>query len=229
MTTIFILLIALVVLLSFWAIIGLNKKPITAEKNSPSQDFHSEFATEIFPDYKPRPWSKELPWDYGDNRITLMPRDPNWLYVYWEINDQKKNELIGRYGDQIFNESHPVLRVYDITDIDFDGYNSHNYFDVYTNDYANSWYIKVDSPDRTFCVDLGRKLSDGTFILMARSNYAATPRSSLSDKTDPEWMMIGELLGEPSGLSFGLSSPELFGITGISSEQLMKKQSELKQ
>ncbi|HVN67357.1 MAG TPA: DUF4912 domain-containing protein, partial [Candidatus Sulfotelmatobacter sp.] len=34
----------------------------------------------------------EFPAGYGDNRIVLMVRDPYWLYTYWEVNDQRRQE-----------------------------------------------------------------------------------------------------------------------------------------
>lgn len=229
MITVYILLIALVVILGMWAIISLGKKPIEKkphEFNIDSKQFKTEFATELFPQ-KSHPQheaEKELPWGYGDNKITVLVRDPSWLYVFWEINDTKRNEIKKFYGENIFYESQPILRVYDITNIAFNGNNANDHFDVWVNDYASNWYVRVDKPDCTFCIDIGRVLRDGSFIMLARSNYASTPRSSLSDRIDPEWMMIGELSGEnPYGFGYGLSSPELFGITSISSEELVRK------
>lgn len=220
MTTLFILFIALIVLIGVWAIIGLNKKTELKE-HTEHRDHYHEFATEIFPESEPKHPEKELPPGYDDNAITLMVRDPNWLYVYWEISHTKREELKRQYGERIFYESQPILRVYDITAIEFDGANDHRHFDVMINDYANNWYIKVDQPNCTFCVDIGRILGDGSFVHMARSNYGTTPRNHLSDKIDPEWMMIGELFG--GNISYGLSSPELFG---VSSDELIKKDQE---
>src|SRR5579859_2001367 len=35
----------------------------------------------------PRLESGQLPWGYGENRITAIVRDPDSAYLYWEITD----------------------------------------------------------------------------------------------------------------------------------------------
>ncbi|MFA5008004.1 MAG: DUF4912 domain-containing protein, partial [Candidatus Omnitrophota bacterium] len=35
-----------------------------------------------------------LPLRYSDNRITILPRDPWWIYTYWDISEQRINEVI---------------------------------------------------------------------------------------------------------------------------------------
>src|ERR1700729_236056 len=71
----------------------------------------------------------ELPWAYGDNRITAMVRSPDSLYLYWEITDEGIADARGRLGaggpDGWCN-----LRVYDTTGREFDGINANDYFDV---------------------------------------------------------------------------------------------------
>jgi hypothetical protein len=97
-----------------------------------------------------------------------------------------------------------VLRVYDVTGIDFNGNNALSSFDCSLGTHADQWYINVPSANRTYCVDLGRLLPDGSFITILRSNLVTTPRDTLSDRLDEEWMWI-------EGLYFrhrmGVSSP----------------------
>ena len=52
----------------------------------------------------------ELPSGYGDSRIVLMPRDPQWAYAYWDIPNDHKEELRRQGGQQL------ALRIYDVTD-----------------------------------------------------------------------------------------------------------------
>ncbi|MEO0409033.1 MAG: Rho termination factor N-terminal domain-containing protein, partial [Cyanobacteria bacterium P01_A01_bin.135] len=35
----------------------------------------------------------ELPDGYGESRVVLLPRDPQWAYVYWDIPNNHKEEL----------------------------------------------------------------------------------------------------------------------------------------
>ncbi|QYO62635.1 Rho termination factor N-terminal domain-containing protein [Leptolyngbya sp. 7M] len=36
----------------------------------------------------------DLPAGYGDSRIVLMPRDPQWAYAYWDIPNEHKEECL---------------------------------------------------------------------------------------------------------------------------------------
>ncbi|HXN33675.1 MAG TPA: DUF4912 domain-containing protein, partial [Polyangiaceae bacterium] len=40
----------------------------------------------------------ELPWSYGDNRVTAVVRDPDSAYLYWEITDDAVAAARGRLG-----------------------------------------------------------------------------------------------------------------------------------
>jgi Domain of unknown function (DUF4912) len=40
----------------------------------------------------------ELPWAYGENRITAMVRDPESAYLYWEITDESIADARRRLG-----------------------------------------------------------------------------------------------------------------------------------
>lgn len=167
-----------------------------------------EFPPEVEPEYVP-----ELPIGYGDNKIVIMARDPEWIFAYWDVDDNFLNSLRQTYGAG-WDQSLPTLRVYDVTGVDyFDGFNANSYYDVIINDFARSWYLKAGLPDRVYCVDLGRTLDDGTFVVISRSNFTFTPRNSISDRADPEWMMVSEYerkLYARIGQKEGFSSADLF-------------------
>ena len=134
----------------------------------------------------------ELPDSYGDNRIVLMVRDPEWLFTYWELRndviDSARNTLI-----PLAVGAKTILRVYDVTDIIFNGYNAHKYFDIEVAGGVRSWYIHTGEPNRSFCVDIGFFAPDGTFRVLSRSNTARTLRMGVSQVVDEEWMSIKEL------------------------------------
>ena len=130
-----------------------------------------------------------LPSSYGDNKAVLLPRDPIWIYVYWEISNSKKDELSSKFGNK-FDSSSLALRIYDVTGISFDGSNANRYFDVSVNGNALSWYVNVGEFNRSWCVDVGYFLKDGTFITAARSNSLIMPRHGVSDVTDEQWALL---------------------------------------
>lgn len=131
----------------------------------------------------------ELPQSYGIDRLILLVKDPYWLYAFWEITASKLEEFTTSYGD-LWNNSNSIMRVYDVTGVDFNGNNAQSFFDIIINDYTDNWHIKVGNANRTYCIDLGRLLPNGNFISILRSNSVTTPRDTLSDNMDEEWMWI---------------------------------------
>ncbi|MCX5694065.1 MAG: DUF4912 domain-containing protein [Candidatus Omnitrophica bacterium] len=156
----------------------------------------------------PAPRVQELPSFYNQDKIILQVRDPRWLHSYWELRDQTVQGLKNKLGDE-FSRAKKVLRVYDVTNIIFNGSNANMFFDIQINDFANSWYVDTNGPGRAWCVDLGLMLSDGRFITILRSNVVQTPLDGPSWVTDEEWMIPDEMFARLYGMGFGLgkSSP----------------------
>ncbi|OGS20699.1 MAG: hypothetical protein A2252_04835 [Elusimicrobia bacterium RIFOXYA2_FULL_39_19] len=142
---------------------------------------HMQANKNIFPNL-----SNDLPKNYGDTKVVLLPRDPFWAYSYWEINESVKSNLIKEYGQNILY----VLRVYDVTDINFNGSNAHKFFDITVTELNENWYLNVPEVNRDWCVDLGIKLADGRFILIARSNTISMPHHGVSTVTDEQWAIL---------------------------------------
>ncbi|MDR4507373.1 MAG: DUF4912 domain-containing protein [Candidatus Brocadiaceae bacterium] len=132
------------------------------------------------------PQTAGLPENYGENQIVLMTRDPLCLFCYWEIQSNTRNaalEDLGAPADTIKT----VLRVYDVTDVEFDGNNANMYIDNEITGDARSWYIHLKEPARSFCVDIGLLTSQGIFRTLARSNIIQTPRMEISDVVQEDW------------------------------------------
>lgn len=190
----------------FWPIIMPRrfKKPIIEKEQ---QRYTEEYSVELAEPVKKKTVLEpvpELPRSYGMDRLVLMVRDPYWLYAYWEITATKMEEISAKLGPLIWDNSKPVLRVYDITGVDFNGINAKRFFDCSLNDYSDNWYINVAEANRSYCVDLGRLFPDGSFVTLLRSNIVTTPRDALSDRMDEEWMWIEGLYSKHR---MGLSSP----------------------
>ena len=144
-----------------------------------------------------------FPAGYGDNKIVILVRDPWWIFSYWEIRPDREKDVknkISSSGDEALKY---ILRVYDVTDVNFTGSNAHSFFDIDLKGLANTWYINVSSPDRSWIVDIGIVTKKGNFYLLARSNSVRTPRYGMSDKLDAEWMMPEDEYWKMFGLSGG--------------------------
>lgn len=160
------------------------------------------------PQFPPAP-PEELPSQYGRNRIVLLARDPEWVFSYWEVTSERLEEARQFFGGE-WERTRSILRVYDVTNIDFNGSNAHSSFDIELKGNATNWYIHVGKPDRSFIVDIARISPSGKIFVLARSNAVRTPRSRPSDIVDEEWMSIDfeKLYGLSGGLRIGASSAE---------------------
>jgi len=136
---------------------------------------------------------EDIPERYNETKIVIMPRDPYWIYAYWEVTDSDKERMKEKIKDE-FENSTSILRVYDVTDIKFDGKNAHKTFDIVLTGLANNWYIHVGEPERSWCVDIGVRTPSGKFFIYARSNVVKTPSDRVSNVYDEEWMVSEEEL-----------------------------------
>lgn len=179
-------------------------KPVSREQEvSQSKYFTGTTTLE-----RKREMATELPLGYGEDKIVLQVRDPWWIHAYWEVSWPTRTRLSGELG-QSYHQAKPALRVYDVTDIIFNGSNANRSFDIEINLDVNNWYIDTGGPGRSWCVDLGLKLPDGRFITIVRSNIVSTPLDGPSWITDEEWMVPEDMFARLYGLGFGFgpSSP----------------------
>lgn len=117
----------------------------------------------------------ELPEGYGESRIVLMPRDPQWAYTYWDIPNGHKEELRRQGGQQL------ALRLYDVTDIDIEYQSPHNIQEYLCDELAREWYLPVPVSDRDYLIDIGYRCSDGRWLVLARSATVRIPPVYPSD------------------------------------------------
>jgi hypothetical protein len=178
----------------------------------------SKFYVGPAPEYK-RHEEFSFPSGYGDNKIVAMARDPWWVYAYWEIQPQKEEEVRRRITERGASPVKSILRVYDVSDVEFNGRNAHSSFDIELTGLANSWYIDVGSPDRSWVVDIGILASNSEFFVLARSNCVRTPRFGMSDVIDEEWMCAEDDYWRMFGLSGGFG----IGKGSLALKEMFKK------
>ncbi len=150
----------------------------------------------------PKAFPQELPSQYGVDKMVLMVRDPWWLYTYWELKGSTVERLKSELKEE-FYKAKRILRVYDVTNIIFNGSNANRFFDIQIHEFANNWYIDAAGPGRSWCVDFGLMLSNGRFITILRSNVVQTPLDGPSWITDEEWMVPDDMFARLYGMGFG--------------------------
>ena len=126
-----------------------------------------------------------LPSGYGETRLTLLPRDPHWAFAYWEIEQGVRRSIEKEHGTKIWKNGREILRIYDVTGIEFSGSNGHSRKDVEIDFKALNWYFRVPEQDRSYIGELGI-LYDGRFIRIIRSNTIRMPRCKVSDMVDKD-------------------------------------------
>ena len=150
-------------------------------------------------------YRQELPRGYGETGITVLVRDPHWAYAYWEIEPQHLGQTQQAIGEDAA-DARIILRVYDITGIDFTGANARHYYDIVVNVRIGSWYLTLGAADRTYCVDIGLRTAKGAFYMLARAQVVHTPRAGMSAVIDKKYSTTEEHFATVYALSGGFGS-----------------------
>jgi len=108
-----------------------------------------------------------LPSEYGENNVILMTVNPYKLFSFWEVRKETLNIFKGKL----------TLRVYDVTDIDFDSMKANSFLDIAVRERVGKAYINV-SPSKEYIADIGI-VYNGIFITIARSPKVSTPGAGI--------------------------------------------------
>ena len=116
----------------------------------------------------------EVHLEYGDDCLVLLPLDDKGIYAYWEITEARKGLISNHFGCS-WGVLPKVLRVYDVTDLVFDGSNAHWQKDILLNELANNWFLRDLVANRNYCVDFGTYDINGNFFSILRSDVVHVP------------------------------------------------------
>jgi hypothetical protein len=118
----------------------------------------------------PRAFEEErflFPETYGENRVRLLVKDPEWLFAHWDVAPGSFEGLRGQVGERAAALSRLTLRIHD----PHQGGTSV----ILLPEGVRSWYVKADRSPRAYRADLGFTLPSGEFRLLAESNTVRTP------------------------------------------------------
>lgn len=150
---------------------------------------------------------RRLPDHYGVDRLTLLVRDPWWVFAYWEVTPGRSEHVLSQMPSDARDARATVLRMYDLTGGSFE--KPAAFFDIELRVMASQWYVDTGRPDREWGAEIGFRLPDGRFWPLVRSNRVHTPRFGFSDVLDEEWMIPDEDFWKLVGGGFNLES---FGV-----------------
>jgi hypothetical protein len=126
----------------------------------------------------------DLPAGYGESRIVLMPRDPQWAYTYWDVANEHKEELRRQGGQQL------ALRIYDVTEINIEYQSPHSIQEYPCDELAREWYLPIPVSDRDYIVDIGYRCADGRWLVLARSAPVRVPPVYPSDWIEDHFVTV---------------------------------------
>ncbi|MEG4212568.1 DUF4912 domain-containing protein [Microcoleus sp. S13_B4] len=126
----------------------------------------------------------DLPNGYGESRVVLMPRDPEWAYTYWDIPNDRKEELRRQGGQQL------ALRIYDVTDVNLDIQSPHSIQEYPCDELAREWYVPIPVSDRDYAIDIGYRCADGRWLVLARSAQVRVPPVYPSDWIEDQFITL---------------------------------------
>jgi uncharacterized protein len=126
----------------------------------------------------------DLPNGYGESRVVLMPRDPEWAYTYWDISNDRKQELRRQGGQQL------ALRIYDVTDVNLEIQSPHSIQEYPCDELAREWYVPIPVSDRDYAIDIGYRCADGRWLVLARSAEVRVPPVYPSDWIEDQFITL---------------------------------------
>jgi hypothetical protein len=135
----------------------------------------------------------DLPAGYGESRIVLLPRDPQWAYTYWDVTNEHKEDLRRQGGQQL------ALRIYDVTEVDLECQNPHSIQEYPADELAREWYLPIPVSDRDYIIDIGYRTADGRWLVLTRSARVHIPPVYPSDWIEDIFITVEfaeELRGE---------------------------------
>ena len=176
-------------------------------------------ATLVRPVVKDPQAEMDVPFGYGKTESYLLPKDPAWMFLFWEITQGTFDYLKSQYGEETLRNARTIIRLHDVTGVGmFNGTNAVEFYDMPVIFEARSWYINVPKSGRSYIADLGYLTADGRFILVSRSNLTSVPPGQVSNIIDDKWMIVEgafQKLLKLSGADYiGRGSSELMQVVG---------------
>ncbi|MBW4657148.1 MAG: DUF4912 domain-containing protein [Drouetiella hepatica Uher 2000/2452] len=122
----------------------------------------------------------------SESRLLLVPRSADEIYVYWEVSEERKQELRQQGGHRL------VLRIYDITGVDLSDQPPKGLQQFECSETANDRHVSVPSYG-DYIATLGYLTEEGRWLPVARSTpvrirsanaptNAPTPRQTPHDR-----------------------------------------------
>jgi len=121
-------------------------------------------------------------------RAYFLLKDPHWAFLWWSISEDIRKRL---FGSLSLSRPGLSLRFHDITDILFDGGNSHSFLEVAASETSDHWYIRLPVAGRVYCAEVGFHDQLGRYLPAVRSNALwLPPEAPQIARPEPLWSRL---------------------------------------
>jgi len=131
-----------------------------------------------------------FPAPFTAERIGAVMVRPRFYFLHWHIPQESIDRLRAAQGDA-FGGSRLVIRIYDVTDIIFNGFNAHRWFDITVNSPTGSYYAVIDWPGRNMLLEAGFRLVNNTFCPCVRSPVIYVERHNAAGAFCTDALFVG--------------------------------------
>ena len=128
---------------------------------------------------------ERFPREFSQEGFSLLAVYPHQGFLQWHVSQKTAVKVKKDKGAGSDNECRLVIRVYDVTGVEFDGFNANRQYDIHIQSLCGCYYLNVDRFESTLMAEVGYVFTDGSFKPCVRSNvmYFDRPRKSSCFRT----------------------------------------------
>ncbi|MFZ7945403.1 DUF4912 domain-containing protein [Neobacillus sp. 19] len=110
---------------------------------------------------------------------------PRKIILFWDVSELPKR-IINLFFDQKFEGFVQVVRIYDVTNILFNGKNAHYYHELPVSYNSGHWFIKGLVENRSYIAEIGIYISGKDYFPLYRSGCIHTPTPEMPNGNVPQ-------------------------------------------
>lgn len=117
-------------------------------------------------------------------RLLMEPVAEQKVFLHWTADDLPR-KVVKHFYQCEFHELVQLIRIYDVTDLIFNGSNAHHYYEMAVPYSSEKWSVKNLPVNRNYLAELGVKMTDIDFFPILRSNTVLLGSNTKSEKQPP--------------------------------------------
>lgn len=121
-----------------------------------------------------------FPMELNQEGMILLAVNPHLGFIQWHINVSTVEKMREEEREAFERGCKLVIRVYDVSGIEFNGLNAVSQFDIDINNLSGNYYLNINRSECNLLAEVGFRFSDNRFLACVRSNvmYFDRPRRS---------------------------------------------------